>query len=94
MSEAATPIERARNIGPISAAELRAAGIGTVEQLRGEGWRACFERLVESFPERINLNMATALMAAELDCDWRRLPPAHKAEARAVVERLRAARRG
>jgi len=88
-----TPIEEARNLGPLTGAECRAAGIATLEQLREVGWEAALERVVEIFPERLNLNMAAGLIGAELDCDWRAIPPEQKAAARALLNRWRAQRR-
>lgn len=85
-----TPIEQARNLGPITAAELRRAGIRTVEDLRAMGWQEAWAKLVDVFPNRRNANMGYALAGADLDIDWRELPPAVKAEVLARLARLRA----
>jgi hypothetical protein len=57
-----TPIEQARNIGPLGASELRSIGNETVEDLRSVGWQEAFVQLFEAYPERLELNAATALI--------------------------------
>lgn len=84
-----TPIEEARNLGPTAGAELRSVGIETLQQLMKLGWEEAFDRLVQAYPNRVNLNMLTALIGAVEDCDWRRLPVSLKGEARVVVSRYR-----
>ncbi len=85
-----TPLEDARNLGPTTATELAGVGIPTLETLRAVGWAEAFERWVRASPERCTLNACTALIGAVEDLDWRRLPPDQKAEARALVQALRA----
>ncbi len=84
-----TPIEKARNIGPVVSEALRASGIHTVEQLRELGWREAWQILCEHFPRYDNLNCAYGLAGAELDIDWRLLDPHLKAE----MARIRKQRR-
>ena len=84
-----TPIEEAKNLGPISGAELRSVGIETLEQLQELGWEEVFERWVEAYPERINLNAATALIGAIEGCDWRQVPVSLKAEAKGLINSYR-----
>jgi hypothetical protein len=83
-----TPIEQARNLGPTSAAVLRRAGVGTVEELREIGWQEAWARVVALFPNRRNANMGYGLAGADLDIDWRALPPEIKAEVKAMLARL------
>ncbi len=85
-----TPIERARNLGPTTAAEMRRAGIATVEDLREMGWQEAWARVVEMFPNRRNANMGYGLAGADLAIDWRELPPEVKAEVKSMLARLRA----
>ena len=84
-----TPIEKARNLGPVTVAELRRAGITTVEELRALGWQEAWARVVEMFPNRRNANMGYGLAGADLDIDWRALHPEIKAEVKAMLARLR-----
>ncbi len=85
----ATPIEKARNLGPTSGAELRSVGIDTLERLVDLGWEEALRRWVIGYPDRINLNAATALIGAVDDVDWREVSPRTKKEARAFLEELR-----
>lgn len=84
-----TPIEKARNLAELTGAELRAVRVATLEDLQDLGWEEAFLRVVEMFPERLNLNMAAALIGAELGVDWRKIPVPAKDRARRLVERLR-----
>jgi hypothetical protein len=79
------------NIEPLGASELCAIGIDTVEELRRIGWEEAFVRLLEVYPERLNLNAATALIGALEDCDFRRRSPQAKEQAQALVRSLRRA---
>jgi hypothetical protein len=88
-TRASTPIDRARNLGPVSAGELAAVGITTREQLVELGWEQAFVRLVRAFPHRCHLNMCCALIGAVEDLDWRRLPPSLATDARRAVGALR-----
>lgn len=88
-----TPLAQARNLGPLTAAELEAAGIPTLEALVTLGWEEALARWVARFPERANVNAACALAGAVLRLDWRRLPGPEKARARALARALRAAGR-
>ncbi|MDX2150686.1 MAG: TfoX/Sxy family DNA transformation protein [Bryobacteraceae bacterium] len=69
-----TPIEDARNLGPVSGEELRALGIDTLERLRELGWQEAWAQWRERFPERRHLVAGYALAGAVEDADWRRLP--------------------
>jgi uncharacterized protein YdeI (YjbR/CyaY-like superfamily) len=87
--EGRTPIEAGRGVGPLTGSELRSIGIETVENLRQLGWEKAFYRLCETYPNRINLNMLHGLIGAELDCDWRKIDPEIKAEAKAVMREIK-----
>lgn len=80
-----TPIEQARNLGPVTCRELRSIGIQTVERLREIGWQEAWELWRESYPVRNNLNAGYGIAAAAEDLDWRQLPGWLKEE----VHRLR-----
>lgn len=84
-----TPIEQARNLGPTSGAELRSVGIESLEQLIDIGWEEAFEKWVIAYPERVNLNAATALIGAVENCDWREVPASLKSEAKVLVRSYR-----
>lgn len=83
-----TPIEEARNLGPVSGGELRSLGIETVEQLKAMGWEKAFHRLCELYPHRANMNMLKSLIGAVDDVDWRKLDSEQKAEAKAVLSAI------
>ena len=88
--EGQTPIEAAKNIGPVLGAELRSLGVETLENLRAIGWERAFTRLVEMYPDRVNLNAVCALAGAVEDTIWRRLEPQLKAEVRAFFRDFKA----
>jgi hypothetical protein len=76
-------------MGPLTASELESLGIRTVEKLQALGWEEAFLRWVEAYPERLNLNAAAGLVAAEIGVSWRELGEKEKALARSVVDRVR-----
>lgn len=82
-------LARARNLGPVTERELNAVGIHTLEDLRQLGWEETFARWVERFPERMNLNAATALIGALDDIDWRRVSSPEKERARKLIAKLK-----
>ncbi|MHC5011722.1 MAG: TfoX/Sxy family DNA transformation protein [Planctomycetota bacterium] len=84
-----TPLEDARNLGPVSAAELGAVGVHSLEALRRMGWEEAFERWARAVPARLDVNACAALIGALEDVDWRQLSPAQKAKARRAVRDLR-----
>jgi hypothetical protein len=71
-----TPLHHARNLGPVSAEALVAAGVRSLEELRQIGWREAWDRLASRYPSYAHLNMGRALAGAIQDCDWRELPSA------------------
>lgn len=84
-----TPIEKARNIGPVVGGELRSLGIDTVEKMKACGWEKVLQRVCELYPHRMNLNMAMAIAASCEDQDARKLDPDLKAEAKAFLSDLK-----
>lgn len=85
-----TPIRQARNIGKVCSEELKSIGIMNLGQLRAKGWETVFEQLVQAFPNRLNLNMATSLIGAVENCDWKRVPKEFKHEAKLLIRDLKA----
>lgn len=84
-----TPIEHAKNIGAVAAAELKSIGITTLEQLKNEGWEESFRRLCEAYPNRINMNMLSALIGACEDQHWNNLDNHLKSQAKSVLAELK-----
>ena len=86
---AVRPLENARNIGPVSAAELDFIGIRTVAQMRDYGWEEVCVRWAEAFPSRIHVNAFLAVIGAIEDVDWRRVDPELRRQAVALARRLK-----
>ena len=87
------PLEKARNLGPVSAAELESIGIRTLAQMRQYGWEEVCVRWAEAFPARINLNAFISVIGAIDDVDWRRVDPELRRQAQSLARRLKAAAR-
>ena len=81
------PLARMRNLGPISAARLRAAGIETPEELRRVGAVDAYVMLREANPFEISLVFLYALHGAVTDTDWRQLSESTRARLRREVMR-------
>jgi hypothetical protein len=81
-------------MGPITAGELVSIGIDTVEKVREMGWPEAFLLWVEAYPERLNINAAVGLAAAEEGVPWKSLSAKEKERARTLVTNLRRARGG
>ncbi len=79
-------IDNLRNIGPKSAALLRAAGIDSLENLREIGAVAAYRRLKFVDPRTVSMNMLWALHGALTDRDWKDIPGAEKERLRADAE--------
>ncbi len=79
-------IENLRNIGPKSAALLRAAGIDSLEILREIGAVAAYRRVKFVDPRIVSLNMLWALQGALTDRDWREIPASDRDRLRADAE--------
>lgn len=77
------------NLGPKTTQEMASIGIETIGQLRKEGWKSAFLRLIEKYPERLNLNMATGLIGAVLDTHWQDVSSKDKTEAKELIRSLK-----
>ena len=82
-----------KNLGPVSRKELHLIGIHSLADIQKLGWEEVCIRWAGRFPQRINLNAFTSIIGAELDCDWRNVPPALRRRAEALASRLKAAQR-
>lgn len=84
------PIEKAVNIGPVLATELRRVGIRSVEDLHRVGWPEATRKLVRDTPGRDPLPVALALAGAIAGVRWSRLTPGDRSEIARRVETLSA----
>jgi hypothetical protein len=84
-----TSLRQARNLGPVSAEALVAAGVRSLEDLREIGWEEAWDRLASRFPSYSHFNMGRALAGAVLNCDWRELPITELDALRAFQKRRR-----
>ena len=82
-------IEDAKNLGPVSAAEMQALGVEYLDQIEEMGWEEFCIRYVELFPSRLNLNAFTAIIGALHDQDWRSVDPGLKSEAKQLIARIK-----
>lgn len=82
-------IDKARNLGPISAKRLNEIGIFTLSDLKERGWKHVMLALALVSEKNINLNFARALIGAELDVDWRNIPGDHLYEAQELLKNLK-----
>lgn len=76
-NELSEPIENLRNLGPASAAWLRAVEIGTIAELAALGPVVAYRRVKQRTP-RASLNLLWALAAGLQDRNWRELTNAEK----------------
>jgi DNA transformation protein and related proteins len=74
-----------KNLGPISAARLRAVGIDSPEELRRIGAVEAFLRLRRGHPFDISLVFLYALHGAVTDTDWHQLSESTRARLRREV---------
>ncbi|HEY4865975.1 MAG TPA: TfoX/Sxy family DNA transformation protein [Candidatus Dormibacteraeota bacterium] len=74
-----------KNLGPISAARLRAVGIDSPEELRRLGAVEAFLRLRRGLPFDISLVFLYALHGAVTDTDWKQLSESTRARLRREV---------
>lgn len=63
-------LERMRNLGPVSAARLRAVGIASPEDLKGVGAIEAYIRLKRAFPAVIRETTLYALHGAVTGVRW------------------------
>jgi DNA transformation protein and related proteins len=81
------PLARMRNLGPISAARLRAVGIDSPEELRRVGAVEAYMRLKKTHPFDISVVFLYALHGALTETDWRLLSESTRARLRREVLR-------
>jgi DNA transformation protein and related proteins len=79
------PLARMKNLGPISAARLRAVGIDSPEELRRLGAVEAFLRLRRGLPFDISQVFLYALHGAVTDTDWKQLSESTRARLRREV---------
>jgi hypothetical protein len=79
------PLAELRNLGPVTARDLREVGIADAETLRETGAVAAYRRLKRLRPHHYTLVGLWALAGALIDCPWNRLPPDIKARLRAEL---------
>ncbi|MBM3650597.1 MAG: TfoX/Sxy family protein [Alphaproteobacteria bacterium] len=72
------PIERLRNIGHVTAYDLKEVGIPDEKTLREVGAVAAYQRLKGLRPRHYTVVGLWALAGAIHDCPWNQLPPAVK----------------
>ena len=80
------PIERLRNIGHVTAYDLKEVGIPDEKTLRELGAIAAFQRLKELRPRHYTVVGLWALAGAIHDCPWNQLPPEVKKKLDAGIE--------
>ena len=78
------PVEDLLNIGPKTAALLRAAGVADEKMLRKVGPVATYRRLKHENPRSVNIICLYALYGALTETHWNSLPDE-------VIDRLRSA---
>jgi DNA transformation protein len=76
-----------KNLGPVSAARLRAAGIETPEELRRVGAVEAYVRLKRTFPVETTHVSLYALHGAVTDIRWYVLPEEARAALRDAASR-------
>ena len=69
------PIERLRNIGHVTAYDLKEVGIPDEKTLRELGAVAAYQRLKGLRPRHYTVVGLWALAGAIADCPWNQLPP-------------------
>ncbi len=85
------PLHLLINLGAVSAARLRAVGIGDDAMLRRVGAVAAYRRVKHAYPRETSLLLLYALHGAIAGMPWMAVPPAVRAELRrkAGDDRLR-----
>jgi hypothetical protein len=83
------PIEDARNLGPSTGKELRELGIDSLGKLREIGWVEACMQMVSENPNRINLNLFTAIIGAIHEQDWRAIDPELKQQAKELLKTIK-----
>jgi DNA transformation protein len=80
-------LERMKNLGPVSAARLRAVGIESPEELRHLGAVEAYVRVRRTFPAETTHGLLYALHGAVTDVRWYVLPEETRAALRDAVSR-------
>ena len=80
--------ETMRNLGPVSAAWLRQAGVSSKTELRQLGPVVAFQRVRERQP-KASLNLLWALAAALAEKDWRELTAVERIHLSQELRRLK-----
>lgn len=83
---ATNDLESLPNLGPVLARELRAAGVGTVAQLRKIGARAAWAKVKDVNPERDCASSLLALEGAVRGMRWMSIDPAERSRLSAYAE--------
>lgn len=88
MEGGSSDLERMKNLGPISAARLRAVGVETPEELRRLGAVEVYIRLRRAFPSQTTHIMLYALHGALANVRWYELSDEVTAALRDAAARL------
>lgn len=88
MEGGSNDLERMKNLGPISAARLRAVGVETPDELRRLGAVEAYVRLRRAFPSQTTHIMLYALHGALADVRWYELSDEVTAALRDAAARL------
>jgi len=84
-----TPIEEAKNLGPVTGSELRTIGIDTVEKLKFLGWEKSLTMWINHYPHRIHLMVAYAVIGAVYDQHFHKLDIELKIEAKNFIKEIK-----
>jgi TfoX/Sxy family transcriptional regulator of competence genes len=84
-----TPLSRLINFGPVTRKELESIGISMFGHLEDLGWEEVCRRWVTQFPERLNVNAFTGIIATLEGMKWTKVTESEKAPARRLVNELR-----
>ncbi|MEC9281552.1 MAG: TfoX/Sxy family DNA transformation protein [Bdellovibrionota bacterium] len=82
-------IENAKNIGPITAAELKNVGVKSLQKLKEIGAEEAFQLVIDQYPERLNFNFLLALSGACNDLDWREIPAKEKESLKIFIKKIK-----
>jgi len=87
------PIEKMKNLGPVTGAELRQLGILSREDFLELGYRKVFLKWCAVFPERIHLMAWYALVGAEFDIPYSQVSERDREEGRNLIHDIRMRRK-
>lgn len=77
-TKASLPIGQARNLGKVTARELKSVGIHTLGDLKKFGWKKACKKWVENYPARSHLMAIYAVIGAIEDIDVHDLSEAQR----------------